>query len=59
MSKLGHFSPTPVFLPIVYVFHKRISLLWVESGKIIENLVFSFPSIPTKLFPCSFPFPWN
>jgi len=22
-------------------------------------VVFSFPPIPTKPFPCSFPFPWN
>ena len=33
MSKLGHFSLTPVFLPIVYVLHKLISLLWMESVK--------------------------
>ena len=49
MSKFGHFSLLPVFLPIVY-YHILIHLLaftaWVGNWKI----VLSFPHIPTSHF---------
>ena len=56
MSKMGHYSLIPIFLPIVYV---PIHRLIPYSGWEIRNALISFPPTPTKLFPCSLPFPQN
>ena len=49
MSKLGHFSPIPVFLASPCEAYRLISLLWVGNGKC--SVVIPSHSHQAMLFP--------